>query len=305
MRRSWPRPQNGPVKTTFLRTATADSLLLQGQLYEPEQNYRAAVLHLHGMGGNFYENRFLDAMAAAYASAGLALLTVNTRGHDMISDIPLVGQPAPSVRRGVAYEVFAECVKDVAAWLDVLADRLPVPLFLQGHSLGASKAVHYLSTSGDPRVAGVILLSPTEMLQYAEAQPDHLPRLAEAQQLAAEGSGDTLLPGLVWRDGYVLSAGTYVDFTTRGNPIDVFSGYAPEQPAPLGRLRQPMLSVMGRSDEGILAIATSAEAYLALLRRKATGCSDFTAYVPDCNHGYRDAEEEVAAAVAGWIADRA
>ncbi len=290
------------VKTTFLRAATADHLLLQGLLHQPEQHpWEGAVLHVHGMGGNFYENRFLDTMAKAYTDAGLALLTVNTRGHDAMADVPLVAGDSASIRRGVAYETFAECVHDIAAWLDLLSSRTEAPVFVQGHSLGASKAVYYLQQTGDERVQGLVLLSATEMLQYAEAQSGHADRVTEAAALLKEGRGGELLPGLVWDDGYVMSASTYVDFTTRGNPIDVFSGYAPGQPAPLGQVRTPLLAVMGTNDEGIVAIGTTAHAYLDLLRAKATACASFETYIPECNHGYRGAENQVATTVSTWL----
>src|SRR4051812_29408322 len=145
------------MRTTFLRAPTADHLLLQGQLYEPEHPWDVAVLHLHGMAGNFYENRFLDVMAHAYTGAGVALLAANTRGHDMIADFPLVAGDVPSARRGVAYDVFAECVHDLRAWIDVLAARTTMPIVVQGHSLGGSKAVYYLHHSEDTRVGGLVL----------------------------------------------------------------------------------------------------------------------------------------------------
>jgi hypothetical protein len=57
-------------------------LRLDGLLFAPEGEARAAVLHIAGRAGNFYANGFLDAMVENYTNAGLALLSVNTRGHD-------------------------------------------------------------------------------------------------------------------------------------------------------------------------------------------------------------------------------
>src|SRR4051794_29844677 len=132
------------MRTTFLRAQTSDNLLLQGLLYEPEGPARAAVLHVHGMAGNFYENRFLDVFADVYTRAGLALLTVNPRGHDTIADFPLAG--GGSRRVGSAYERFADCALDLEAWATVLRERGFGRIIVQGHSLGASKVVHYLTS---------------------------------------------------------------------------------------------------------------------------------------------------------------
>lgn len=74
------------MKTEFCRVNTKDGLRLDGLLFAPEGETKAAVLHLSGRAGNFYANGFLNAMARIYTDNGLALLSVNTRGHDHIAD---------------------------------------------------------------------------------------------------------------------------------------------------------------------------------------------------------------------------
>ncbi|UMX47869.1 MAG: hypothetical protein L7H18_05535 [Candidatus Nealsonbacteria bacterium DGGOD1a] len=54
------------MKTEFCRVNTKDELWLDGLLFAPEGEARAAVLHFHGRAGNFYANGFLDAMARIY-----------------------------------------------------------------------------------------------------------------------------------------------------------------------------------------------------------------------------------------------
>jgi predicted alpha/beta-fold hydrolase len=94
------------MNTSFIRITTEDQLILQGLIYRPEQETKKAYLHIHGMAGNFYENRFLDSMAEQLTKSGYAFLAINTRGHDIIADFPLVGSEEKFKRIGDAFEKF-------------------------------------------------------------------------------------------------------------------------------------------------------------------------------------------------------
>src|SRR5258708_4101905 len=124
------------MKTTFTRVVTEDKLILQGLLYEPDQKTDKIILHVHGMAGNFYENKFLDVMAKTFTDNGWALLVPNTRGHDFISDFPVAGEKEEYKRIGNFREKFEECVLDIKAWLDFASTENYRDVVLQGHSLG-------------------------------------------------------------------------------------------------------------------------------------------------------------------------
>ena len=51
------------MKTSLHRITTSDGIELVGLLYEPEVATKKILVHVHGMAGNFYENKFLDAIA--------------------------------------------------------------------------------------------------------------------------------------------------------------------------------------------------------------------------------------------------
>lgn len=287
------------MRTTFLRPVASDGLVLQGLLHEPSAGPRShAVLHIHGMAGNCYENRFLDHLAAAYTDAGLALLSINTRGHDSIADFAVQGDPLRTRRVGSAYETFAESARDIRAGLDALRERGYAGVHLQGHSLGASKVTAYAAGTPDPCVRSLVLLAPTEMIRYAAGHAEHAARVREATELVQAGRSEALLTGFVWGSALV-SAATYLDLTTRGNPVDVFGGDE-ERPAPLGRVSVPITAVMGTRDSGMEVIGSSAEAYLELLRRTATSSADFAGFAPDDDHGYTSHPS----AVAEFVAER-
>ena len=96
------------MKQTFLRSTTSDNLILQGLLSEPDILTGNLILHVHGMAGNFYENRFVDAMTKVYTEKGYSFLSINTRGHDFIADFSVAGDKEEYKRIGNFREVFED-----------------------------------------------------------------------------------------------------------------------------------------------------------------------------------------------------
>lgn len=76
------------MKAEFVRFFTDDNIELQG-LYSAPRDVpaQAAIVHVHGLAGSFYENRFVDYLADMLTDRGYAFLTFNNRGHDYLSDL--------------------------------------------------------------------------------------------------------------------------------------------------------------------------------------------------------------------------
>lgn len=47
------------MKQELVRMSSVDNIEMVGMLYEPEAKSNRIVIHLHGLCGNFYENKFL------------------------------------------------------------------------------------------------------------------------------------------------------------------------------------------------------------------------------------------------------
>ena len=75
------------MKVSTKRIYTKDGIELFGLLYEPDSKSNTVLVHVHGMGGNFYENKFLDAIAETLTSNGIAFFTFNNRGCEFIKDL--------------------------------------------------------------------------------------------------------------------------------------------------------------------------------------------------------------------------
>ncbi len=289
------------MKTTFLRFPTDDQLILQGLLYSPDTPTDKAILHIHGMAGNCYENKYLDSMARIFTDNGWAFFAINTRGHDYMADIPTTD--GSYKRIGNAWEVFSESAYDIKGALDYLSSQGFTTLALQGHSLGAPKAIYYLSTSTDARVTRLVLASPADMIGLAEAESDFKQTMAIAHKMIREGRGKELLPQPIWAeddlDGYPISANTYVDLSTRDKPVDIINTYHADKPSRLADITIPTFVFFGTEHE---AVIMTPEAALALCKSKAHQCPRFdTAIFKGADHGYTNHEDEVATSIIDWL----
>ena len=164
------------VNTKLIRIITKDKLLLSGALYTPVRSTDKAIFHIHGMAGNFYENKFLDNMAETYTANGYAFLSINTRGSGSFSDFPIEGTKEEYKRIGNAYEIFEESIYDIKAGIDFLQKEGYTEIILQGHSLGSVKVAYYVAETQDKRISKLILISPSDMVGLTEDK-DHERRM--------------------------------------------------------------------------------------------------------------------------------
>lgn len=200
----------------LVQLQAGDGVRLAGALQVPPEGTSPqlgidAVLCLHGTGGNFYSSPLFAALAPRLLRSGAAVLTANTRGHDLVSS-----SGGGRSLQGAAYEMVDQCGLDSAAWIGWLVQRGYGRIALMGHSLGAIKAIYSLSHDDDRELGAVVCLLAISPPRLAYSHFCQGPRaaefqaeLAEAETHVREGRGETLmsvrfpLPYLVTAAGYV------------------------------------------------------------------------------------------------------
>src|SRR5436309_15823013 len=189
----------------LVQTTTRDGVRLDGAFLAQARDDEPAVPFdvfclVHGTGGNFYSSTLFDSLAERLLELNCAVLRINTRGHDGMSNA-VTSQGGR--RLGAAYEVVDDCRHDLAAWVDWLVQRAGPRVGLVGHSLGAVKCLYALlatprgSPGGPPPVTSVVAISPP-CLSYSwfcsnPEGKDFLATFARAEQLVAEGEPAALL----------------------------------------------------------------------------------------------------------------
>jgi alpha-beta hydrolase superfamily lysophospholipase len=288
------------MKTSLQKILTSDNLELPGLLYEPESPTNRVLVHVHGMAGNFYENKFLDYIAKTLTENGIAFYVFNNRGTEFIKDMYRVKEGKRSVERlGDSYEKFEDCLIDIRAAIDFLESKGFTEIHLSGHSLGGPKVAYYAADSGDTRLSSVIFLSPADMVGLAKADKDHERDITTAQEFIAAGKGRQILPFDVWGD-CILSADSYMNLATESQKVAIFNYYNPEDKLEvLGRITIPCLTAMGRKDH--VVIIPIEEIMRRTKEALVSSPKVETNILGDADHGYNGYEQELADLIKDWL----
>lgn len=282
---------------------TEDDLRLQGIHYDSNSRDKC-VLFVHGMSGNFIENYFAHVLGETLSDYNVDFIYSHNRGYSHINDILKKESDGSykTIRVGVTYERFKECIYDIDAWLNEVRKLGYKKIILLGHSLGCNKTVYYYSEKRPKDIAGVILASPPDMVGLFETpkyQRNHQELLEEAKRNVKEGNPRKLVSSMVW-DWYNLSSQTYIDLSETGGAVDNLPVLRnPEKFSALENIDVPILGIMGEHDD--IAIRSLKED-LDLIASKATSCPSFKKqFIKGANHTYDQQEKEFSSTVADWV----
>ena len=148
------------MKQELVRINSIDNIEQPGILYTPDDNTTKIVIHVHGLNGNFYENRFLDTLAKTYTDNDYAFLTFNNRGRDFITEL-LKGNEFTII--GGSLERFKDCILDIDGVINWVKDRGYQEIVLEGHSYGCNKVLYYYNKRKDNSIKKIVLLAPCDI----------------------------------------------------------------------------------------------------------------------------------------------
>lgn len=163
------------------------------------------AVHLHGTGGNFYANKIATAFAPVYREFGYRFATINLPGYDS--------------------EYRTENYADYGPALDSWLKRLSTgDYLLQGHSLGALKALDHLrNRDKSERCKRVVLLSPFDIVAfYCSGKPEKHEDIRRQVLVVQNELGDAASVPKAIFDVWDISAGTHLSMTEIGGVLDCF-----------------------------------------------------------------------------------
>jgi alpha-beta hydrolase superfamily lysophospholipase len=288
------------MKTSLHRIITKDDLELVGLLYEPEDATKKVLVHVHGMAGNFYDNKFVDVLAKTLTDSGIAFFSFNNRGCEYIKDLVKIEDGKRGiVRIGDTYEKFDDCILDIQAGIDFVESRGFSEIHVSGHSLGAPKVAYYTSLTQDPRLASIIFLSPADMVGLAKEDENYERDVVTVNKMITQGIGNEILPFLVWDDNY-LTANSYMSISDEKSKVAVFNFYNPEDKLEvLGKINIPVLTVRGRQD---FALTITADETVNAMKKALNSSTKIeTNILGDADHGFNNYEQQLADIIKSWI----
>lgn len=283
------------MQLDFIRFKATDNVELQGWLNN--ENSDLAVIHIHGMSGNGYENYFLDDLRSMYAENNISLFTVDTRGRGIISDFR---QDDGWKHGGSCFEIFEESAYDIRGAIEHLKGLGKTRFILQGHSLGCTKVINFILNEDVVGIEKIILLAPTDMVGWANTDSRNQEYLSKAKQLISEAKGEELVASQCWLDNTPISAQTYPTICEAGSSADLYGER--EGGSLLGRVQLPMLIPYGTEDIGITHIDGTMDKWVERVN-KIKNVNTEISVVKGASHGFRGYEGELASIVERFTAN--
>lgn len=292
------------MKTLFYRIYTKDNLELCGLLYQPEKKTKTVILHIHGMAGNFYENKFLDNLAKTFTNNGIALCVFNNRGAEFIKDIFKKSRKRESfVRIGNSREKFEDCLIDIKAYIKFLERQGFELIHLAGHSLGCSKVIYYLGKTKDKRIKSLILISPPDMIGLVKADKEFACRYKDdisiARKMIKQGKGNEFMSRMVW-DEYPITAESYFNIFSDNSKAAVLNFYNPKDKFKIvSQIKCPIFAIIGTKDH-ILFMPLNE--MTKILKEKTTSTKKLEIKViKNATHTWRGDEQKLAKGILDWL----
>ena len=278
----------------LVKVTNSAGVTLDGAYFTPAIGLKTTnvdcVLFLHGDGGNFYGDLYLK-IGQLFAEKGVAFLSANRTGHDLIA-----GRGVGGKLGGYAFERVSDSSSDISAWIQYLKDRGHSKILLSGHSGGAVRSVYAQSIEGFEEVSAIVSVSPGEY-NHKIVSKLHAPHFnllyKRAVRATDKGNGDELIrPGYPW--GSIWSKETFVDhfhvdnrysvtkhaFNTRVPTLFVFG----EEECRIGGDQE--LPVCGAAKRGLV------EAAYPHVKIRVVG---------GANHGYNERINEMVSEIIIWL----
>ena len=278
------------MKQELVRINSIDEIEQPGILYTLNEDTDKIVIHVNGLNGNFYENRFLDILAKSYTDKNYAFLTFNNRGRDFITEL-LKGNDFTII--GGSLERFKDCILDIDGVLNYLKEKGYKEIILEGHSYGSNKFLYYYNHKKDDSIKKIVLLAPCDIPSEGKkflSEEEYNKAKEESTRLVQENKENELIDFSVMANGKI-AAGTYFnDFLPNGENdfiryVDGINGKSEV----LNNIDIPTLVIFGDADECVLT--QPIDVVKEYLKNNLSNCN--IQIIDSADHSYTGRYEEL------------
>lgn len=284
------------MKQELVRINSIDGIEMPGILYRPDKDTKKIVIHVHGLNGNFYENRFIDVLAKTYTNKNIALLTFNNRGKDYISEF-IKGKYSEII--GGCLERFKDCILDIEGAINWVKGMNYNEIILEGHSYGCNKVIYYYTKKKGDNVKQIILLAPCEIPAECKkflTKEEYEKAKNESTQLVKDSKENELIDFSVTANGKIAAGTYYYDFLPGGeNDFIKYSDGINGKSEVLNKIKIPVLITFGDKDECVLT--ENMDTVKGYLTNNIRYCN--IQIIEGADHSYTNKENEL-----GKIIDR-
>lgn len=278
------------MKQELVRINSIDEIEQPGILYSPNESTDKIVIHVHGLNGNFYENRFLDIIAKSYTDKNYAFLTFNNRGRDFITEL-LKGDGFTII--GGSLERFKDCILDIDGVVNWVKEKGYKEIILEGHSYGCNKVLYYYNHKKDDSIKKIVLLAPcdipSEGKKFLSAEEYKIAK-EESTRLVQADKENELIDFSVMANGKIAAGTYYNDFLPGGENdfiryADGINGISEV----LNSIDIPTLVIFGDIDECVLT--QPIDVVMEYLTNNLSDCN--IQIISGADHSYTNRYEEL------------
>lgn len=286
------------MKQELVRINSVDGIEQPGILYTPRENTNKIVIHVHGLNGNFYENRFLDTLSKSYTDKNFAFLTFNNRGKDFIAEL-LKGDDFVVI--GGSLERFKDCILDIEGVINWVKEKGYSEIILEGHSYGCNKVLYYYNRKKDDCIKKIVLLAPCDIPSEGKkflSEEEYNIAKEESTILVNEGKDNELINFSVMANGKIAAGTYYNDFLPGGeNDFIKYSDGKNGKSEVLNSIDIPTLIVFGDIDECVLT--QPIEIVKEYLKNNIGNCN--IQIIEGADHSYTNRYEELGKVISNNI----
>ena len=276
-----------------------DDVLLNGILYQSENNTKKLLIEVHGMTSNCLKKRE-EIIAGEVENIAIDSLSFNNRGSEIIKYMKR--KDGSKFIGGTAFEDVQEGYYDILGAIKYAIELGYTSIYLQGHSLGSTKIVYTYNKMRKEKnpyikyIKGILLLSlidiPDMMLSFTPKE-----YIEYGLQKEKENNTSILMP-----EGstiHPMSVKTFLKYVKYYNQID-FARYCKEEEEfqVLNNIPVPLFMRWGDTQELIKREASEqAEFVKSKIKNKNTDIG----YIEGANHSYKGKEEILAKQICEFL----
>lgn len=245
------------MRQELVRINSIDWIEEPGILYTPNEDTNKIVIHVHGLNGNFYENRFLDILAESYIEKNYAFLTFNNRGRGFITELIKWND---FVVIGWCLERFKDCTLDIQWVVNRVKEKGYNKIVLEGHSYWCNKVIYYYNKIKDKQIKQIVLLAPCDIPSECKKfldKDEYETAKNEATKLVHDSKENELIDFSAMANGKISAGTFYYDFLPNWeNDFIKYSDGIDAKSELLNNIDIPTLIIFWDEDECVLTQPT-------------------------------------------------
>lgn len=278
-------------KNILVEFKAEDGMKLDGYIHKCDTENKKILIQIHGMTSNCFKKRE-KVIASKIDNINIASLCFNTRGSEILKYIK--DDNGNKKIAGTAYEDIEESYFDILGAIKYVVELGYTSIYLQGHSLGATKVVYVYNKMKKENnkylkyIKGILLLSLVDIPDMIKTY-SNIEYIKYAEEKEKKGELLELMP--MGSFIHPISIKTYLKYIKDSN-ID-FAQYSKENNEfeVLNGINVPIFMRWGNINE---LIKRNAEEQAKFMNQKIKNNQKDINYINDANHSYNGKEEILA-----------